>query len=113
MPRGNAHLTGSALAASVARYKMAGFKAWEKRQERDEAVTVNLESDLVPLWRRVGETIKGSAEERREAFEKYAHEHAGEVLEALQDAADATVDVLVRQREELDARYDASSEVPF
>jgi hypothetical protein len=111
MPRGNSHLTGEALAASVSRYKLAGRRAWEKRMEREEAVTVNLAPELLPLWAVVGSEIKGTPEERLAAFEQYAHDHPSEVLDAQVEAAAAKLEALLRDRHEADEKV--SAEVPF
>jgi hypothetical protein len=98
MPRGNAHLTGSARAESIARYRRLGRRGWEKKQEREEAVTVNVAPELMPLWNRVGRSIKGTPQERLEAFEHYVHENDNEAVEAMQDAADAKLEAMIAER---------------
>lgn len=110
MPRGNSHLNGAARAASVARYQAQGRRSWEVRLEKEEAVTRNLSAEQLVLWKRVGSSIKGTPEQRLATFERYVHEHASEVIESLQDAADARLAELIAQREESDL---AASEVPF
>jgi hypothetical protein len=74
---------------------VAAFKGWVTRSERDEAVTVNLEPSAVLLWKRTRSAFKGTAQARAEAFAEYCEEHPGEVVEALQDAADLEVERLI------------------
>lgn len=71
----------------------------EAMAESNAEVEGNISADLVPLWRRVKGSIRGTdRKSRTEAFLHYAEENPGEILEALQDRSD----VLVR---ELEARY--------
>jgi hypothetical protein len=71
----------------------------ERRSESDDEVRVNLPPELVPLFEKVRRSIKGSARESRtEAFMRYAEEHPREVLEILDDQADALVREMERQQ---------------
>lgn len=66
-------------------------RGWETRRQNDERVTVNLPPDFLPLWSRIKTQFRGSAQEREEAFLKYAYEHAGEVEHAIDLEAEATL----------------------
>jgi hypothetical protein len=68
---------------------VSAYRGWEKRRENEERVTVNLPADLLPLWRRTQAMFKGTPDERREQFERYAFEHPREVIEAVDDGAEA------------------------
>jgi len=77
----------------------AAYKGWDRRRERDEQVTVNLDPELLPLWKRVGVSFKGTPHERYEAFMQYAHTHPSEVIEAQVADADAAVEAMIRKRQ--------------
>lgn len=75
--------------------------AAERASESDDEVRTNLPPDLVPLFNRVGRSIKGTPRmSRTEAFLLYAENHPGEVLDVLEDKTDA----LVREMEERSAQ---------
>ena len=96
--------------------------ASERRSESDDAVRINLPSELVALFERVKRGIKGSPRETRtEEFLRYAESHAGEVLAALDDKTEAVIRDLERQEREA-TRYarrrrytpaELAEEVPF
>ncbi len=70
----------------------------ERRSESDDEVRSNLPPELVALFERVKRAIKASARESRtEAFLRYAEEHAGEVLSAIDEKTDAVIRDLERQ----------------
>ena len=76
----------------------AAYRGWEKRREHDEAVTVNLPADMLPLWEKAKGQFKGSPDERREAFLQFAHDQGdGAVIEALIDASDARLAGMLRE----------------
>ena len=76
----------------------AARKGHVTRSEREEAVTVNLPPDLLPLWHRVKAGLRGTPDQRREAFLQYAHDHAGEAVQAMAIASDGKVAEIVRAR---------------
>jgi hypothetical protein len=68
-------------------------RAREKKSELDDAVTCNLAPDLLPLWRKIGRTFKGSPHARFEAFTHYIHDNGESIaIEAMQAEADRAVD---------------------
>lgn len=68
----------------------------EKRAESDDEVRMNLSPDLLSLFERVKRGVKASSRmSRTEAFLKYAEENPGEVLNLLDNKADA----LIREHE--------------
>lgn len=73
-------------------------KGWERRRENEDRVLVNLAPEHHALWKRTRGMFKGSPEERAEQFQRYVEEHGGEVVESLQDEADAKVERMVAQR---------------
>jgi uncharacterized protein (DUF2267 family) len=86
------------------------LKGWEKRRERAERVEANLPPELHALWRtRRWAAGSGDFESQTRDFLQYAHDHEGEVVEALQAAADAKLDALVREYES--AANDSEQEV--
>lgn len=77
---------------------LAALKAWDTMREADEAVTVNLPIELLPLWHRVKGGIRGETPHARyEAFMAYAGEHPSEAVAAMADSADAALEVLLLQ----------------
>jgi hypothetical protein len=85
--------------------------ARERRHESDDEVRSNISAELVPLWGRVRQKIRGSARmSRTEAFLKYAEEHPAEVLEGLDAKTDAVIAHLERQQRE--ARRDVRRRIP-
>jgi hypothetical protein len=99
-------LVAADLAASGARGSSAdrsrsvsAYRGWDKRREHNEAVLVNLDLDLRPLWNRVHTAFQGTPEERLRAFEQYAHDHPGEAWEALQEDADARLEAMLATRQ--------------
>ena len=76
----------------------AAYRGWEKRREREEAVTVNLPADMLPLWERTKAQFKGTPDERRDAFLQFAHDQGdGAVIEALIDASEARLTGMLRE----------------
>jgi hypothetical protein len=74
----------------------------ERRSESDDEVRANIPAELVALFERVKRGIKGSVRETRtEAFLRYAEEHPGEVLAAIDDKTDAVIRDLERQQREV------------
>jgi hypothetical protein len=103
-------------AESIARYQAIGFKAAARRLEREEAVTCNIAPELLPLWKRVRSSIKGTPEQRLAAFQLYVHNHQAERVEALGNFADEKLEALLAERarrDELEAAELAAAEVPF
>jgi|GEM_PF-4410254 hypothetical protein len=78
---------------------VAAYAGWEKRKEAEEAVTVNLAPEHLALWERTRGAFHGSPQARLERFEQYAHEHQGEEMAALQDAADDKLEAMLRSRD--------------
>lgn len=75
--------------------------AGERRSESDDEVRVNIPAELVGLFERVKSGIRATARETRtEAFLRYAEEHPGEVLAALDDKTEALIRDLERQERE-------------
>lgn len=74
-------------------------KAWETRRQTAERVLVNVAPEHHALFRRMGTGLRGTHDERAEAVAQYAHDHPGEAMAALQDEADAKLEVLIRLRE--------------
>lgn len=86
-----------ALASGPA--SVRAHRGWETRRERDDAVTVNMPAELLSLWRRVGASIGGGTpHERYENFMRYAEEHPSEAVQSMQDAADAKLAAMLRER---------------
>jgi hypothetical protein len=81
---------------------IAARKAWERRREAEEAVTVNLPAELLSVWKHNRGLFTGSPAERLDAFLQWAHEHDDERLAIMQEEADAAVARLVREREASD-----------
>jgi hypothetical protein len=80
--------------ANKARRKEVAPRRWarERASESDDEVRANIPPELVPLWERIGRSIRGSAKQSRsEAFLHYAEEHPSEVLEGLEDKTEALV----------------------
>jgi hypothetical protein len=72
-----------------------------RRAESDDEVRANLPEDLVALFERVKRSIRGGPRQSRtEVMLKYAEEHPGEVLQALEDKTDAMIRDLERQQRE-------------
>jgi hypothetical protein len=63
--------------ASVEDRTSGARRGWEHRRERDEWVVQNLEPYLLPLWERIKGSLRGTPEERYEAFMQYVHDHPG------------------------------------
>lgn len=64
----------------------------ERASESADAVLANLPPELVPLWKRVGGSIRGSSRQSRtEAFLHYAEAHPREVLAAQEDNVDQVI----------------------
>lgn len=110
------------LAHAASAAVRAGARRAEHRQESDSAVLQNIPPELVPLWKRVGRSIRGSARQSRtEAFLRYAEEHPREVVSAVEVDAEEKLARLLAQQEHASramrrGRYrDAAaySEVPF
>src|SRR5271156_224494 len=75
----------------------AAYRSWETRREREQAVTVNVPADMLPLWERTKLQFKGTPAERLEAFLAYAHDHNHETIEAVIDEADAKLEAMIRE----------------
>ena len=83
-------------------------RGWEHRREKEERVVQNLDADHVVLWERVKGSIRGGTpHERFEAFQRYAEEHPGEIIEALQEQADDMLEAQLAQR-----RDDPTNTIP-
>jgi len=67
------------------------YRAAATRSEREEAVTVNLPADLLPLWRVTRLQFKGAPAKRLDAFLAYAHDHGTEIEHAIDAEAEATL----------------------
>jgi len=77
----------------------------ERQAESDDEVRGNVPPELVALFERVKRSIKASPRmSRTESFLKYAEEHPGEVLVAIDDKTDALIREL--QEQERQARRD-------
>ncbi len=76
---------------------VAAYRSWETRREREQAVTVNLSADLLPLWERTKLQFKGTPSERLEAFLAYAHDHEDAGIEAVMDEADAKLEAMIAE----------------
>lgn len=64
----------------------------ELARESEDEVRASIPPELVPLWERVKESIRGSNyQSRTEAFLHYAEEHPDEVLEGIEDKTEALV----------------------
>jgi hypothetical protein len=85
---------------------VAGCRSWDTRREREQAVTVNIAPDLMPLWERVRWQFKGTPQERLEAFTRYVEEHPDEVTRELQAAAERKLDACL---DELDDRAEVDA----
>ena len=76
--------------------------ASERRSESDDEVRASLPPDLVALFEKVKRGLKGSPRETRtEAFLRYAEEHPGEVLAALDDRTERVIRDLERREREV------------
>jgi hypothetical protein len=75
--------------------------AAERRGESDDEIRSSIPPELVGMWGRVKGSIHGTARESRlERFYRYAEEHPGEYLEAIEDKTEALIrDLERRQRE--------------
>ncbi len=72
------------------------YRGWERRRERDEAVTVNIPADLLPLWERVKGGIRGETPHARfEALMAYAEAHESEAIEAMAEDADRKIEAML------------------
>jgi hypothetical protein len=93
----------------------------ERRGESDDEVRANIPADMVPLFEQVKHKIKASPRaSRTEVFLRYAEEHAGEIVEAIEDVSERRVAELIAERERAERyakkrRYTAAelAEVPF
>jgi hypothetical protein len=93
----------------------------ERQSESDDEVRANISPDMVPLFEQVKHRIKaGPRASRTEVFLRYAEEHAGELVEAIEDVSEARLAELVAERERAERyarrrRYTAAelAEVPF
>lgn len=73
----------------------------ERVGESDDEVRANIPPELVALFERVKRGIKASPRmSRTESFLKYAEEHPGEVLVAIDDKTDALIRELEQQERE-------------
>ncbi len=93
----------AAVAAAARRVggpaSVRAYRGWVTRCERDEAVSVNIPEDMLPLWQRVRASIAGDTPHARfEAFIEYAESHPNEVVAALQDAADEKIATMMNRR---------------
>jgi len=77
---------------------VSAYRGWDRRREHNEAVMVNLDPDLLPLWDRVHTVLQGTPAQRLRAFEEYVHDHPGEAWEALQASADAKLEAMFAAR---------------
>jgi hypothetical protein len=89
---------GTVAEAPVEDRKQGAYRGWEHRRERDEAVRVNLDPSLWPLWDRIGGQFRGTPEEREAEFLEYVHDHPGESVVSQQADADKKLDDLIAQR---------------
>jgi hypothetical protein len=72
----------------------------ERRSESDGAVVANIPEELIPLWNRVKQKIKGSdRRSRTEEFLQYVEENPDEVIDARQAYADRELDRELRQQQ--------------
>lgn len=76
------------------------YRAWETRRQNEERVAVNLPAHLRPLFdvikgRYAGDV--GTSDQRAVALVEYAEEHPGEVVDAIQDEADETLEAMIRE----------------
>ncbi len=70
-----------------------------RQSESDDEVRQNIPEDLIPLFNRVRRQVKGGARiSRTEAFLKYAEEHPGEELDAIEDKTDDLIAELEAQQ---------------
>ena len=77
----------------------------ERQGESDDEVRQNISPELVTVWERVKRSIKATPRmSRTEAFLRWAEEHPGDVLEALEHKADTLVREL--EAKELEARQE-------
>jgi len=76
--------------------------AAELRQESDDAVRANLPPDLLPLFERIKNSIKGSSRQSRtEEMLLYAEQHPNEVVDAQEDLSRREIARLVREEASL------------
>jgi hypothetical protein len=105
-------LTPRVLARFLEREGYGTPGGWEHRREREEAVIVNLPPHLQALWRKTKHQFKGTPERRLEQFLEYAEQHGGEEMGALQDEADAKLEMMIKEYERRpQPQYE--DEVPF
>lgn len=79
------------------------LRGWQTRRENEDRVLAEIAPEHRALWNRVRPGILGTPHARAEALEQYAHDHPGEVWDALQDQADAELERLIAQRDLTDA----------
>lgn len=73
-----------------------------RKRENDEAVAVNLEPHLLPLWNKMKDEWNPrhmNPEQREEKFRQYVHDHQKEVQASVQREADTKLSKLIAQRE--------------
>lgn len=87
------------------------METWTERSER---VAVNLPADLLPLWTRIQDGIKGvDADDRATKFMEYVEAHPTEALDAVQRAADKKLEAMLSERDREVESYDVDDVVPF
>lgn len=92
-------VSAAKMPRSVGSYVTASIRGVDRRRSADAEVAANLPADLLPLWEQVARRFSGSPDERAEAFMEYAHDHASEVVAAIQNDADAKLDAMIDEFE--------------
>lgn len=95
LARGRGQKPGSAARSSAA------YRGHETRSEREQAATVNIPPDLLPLWDRTKGQFRGTPHERYEAFMEYAEAHPRDAADALSEESDRKLGELVKEHEDL------------
>lgn len=86
--------------ARTARQPRGSALGWERRREREERTTQNIDPELLPLWRAIGGQFRGTPHERFERFSEYAETDEGQraSLEAIEEESAGELDELLEER---------------
>jgi hypothetical protein len=76
--------------------------AAERRAESDDEVRNNIDPELLPVWEKLKSKIKATERmTRTEAFAHWAHDHAQEVRNMVDAAAEASIAELLREEKRI------------
>ena len=90
LPAKSSRLSG----ARAAHDSSSSYRGADTRRERDDFAEQNIPEELVPLWRRERSRLRGTPDERSEAFLEWAEtdEGQGASFELVQERSDTFVE---------------------